>query len=65
MNFAAKLRTLRKRLGLSQAQAGGIIGVNQATFARYESGKRTPPAERVLTQQQILAKLERLEKREK
>ena len=35
-------RAWREHLGLTQAQVGARMGVNQATYAKMESGKTTP-----------------------
>jgi len=37
------LRAIRKRLGLTQAQAGKYFGGGVTAFSRYESGKTAPP----------------------
>ena len=39
---AEDIRTLRRRLGLNQAQFWSRVGVTQSGGSRYESG-RTPP----------------------
>lgn len=38
----ADLKTLRKRLGLSQAEIAERLGVDQATISRIEAGKARP-----------------------
>ena len=47
----AKIRAIRKRLGLTQAQLAGSLGVTPAAVCLWESGKRKPggPACRLLT----------------
>lgn len=57
--FAAALRRLRKRVGISQAKAAGILGVKPNSLARWERGERTPPAEAELplSRERILRKL--------
>jgi len=35
---AAEVRRLRKRLGLTQARFGRLLGVHRVTVARWESG---------------------------
>jgi HTH-type transcriptional regulator/antitoxin MqsA len=37
------LRDIRKRLGLTQSQAGKYFGGGVTAFSRYESGKTAPP----------------------
>jgi HTH-type transcriptional regulator/antitoxin MqsA len=41
-NYAAHVRAIRKRLRLSQEEAGRIIGGGKRAFQKYESGKSTP-----------------------
>jgi transcriptional regulator with XRE-family HTH domain len=38
-----ELKELRKRLGLSQTEAAGLVHVSQRTWARYESGAKPVP----------------------
>jgi transcriptional regulator with XRE-family HTH domain len=40
--FSLAVRTIRSRLGLSQAEFASKIGCNQNTVSRYESGKLLP-----------------------
>jgi HTH-type transcriptional regulator/antitoxin MqsA len=42
--YAARVKAVRKKLGLSQEEAGRIIGGGRRAFQKYESG-RTPPSE--------------------
>jgi transcriptional regulator with XRE-family HTH domain len=42
-SFAAWVRGLRSRLGLSQELLGRRVGVSQATVGRWELGKSRPP----------------------
>ncbi|HEX2762217.1 MAG TPA: type II TA system antitoxin MqsA family protein [Allosphingosinicella sp.] len=42
--YGAHVRNLRKRLGLSQEEAGRIIGGGKRAFQKYESGA-VPPSE--------------------
>jgi len=37
-----KLKTLRKRKGLSQKQLAEALGVDQSSISKYERGTRTP-----------------------
>lgn len=39
----AELKTLRKRLGLSLAQAARQVEVNPRTWARWEASEKVPP----------------------
>lgn len=40
----AELRRIRRKLGLSQADAARLAGGGHNAFSRYETGKVTPPA---------------------
>lgn len=42
MKFGEKLRTERKRKGLTQAELGSIVGVSKRTIVNYESGEIYP-----------------------
>jgi DNA-binding XRE family transcriptional regulator len=42
--FGGKLRTLRKRDGLTQQQLGARLGVRQAYIAQLEKGQKIPNA---------------------
>ncbi len=50
--FAAWVRELRKRLGLSQELLGRRVGVSQTTVGRWESGEAPPPR---ATQKRLMA----------
>ncbi|NOT57451.1 MAG: type II toxin-antitoxin system MqsA family antitoxin [Deltaproteobacteria bacterium] len=39
----AEMRRIRKKLGLTQAQAGALFGGGHNAFSRYESGAARPP----------------------
>jgi HTH-type transcriptional regulator / antitoxin MqsA len=43
LNSAPDLRAIRKRLRLTQAEAGRIFGGGVTAFSRYERGKIKPP----------------------
>lgn len=43
--FAANMRSFRKRLGLTQTQAGARIGWTQQQWGIYESGEKSPGIE--------------------
>lgn len=40
--FGVRLKELRKNKGLTQIQLAEKVGVNQSTFANWESGRRVP-----------------------
>jgi HTH-type transcriptional regulator / antitoxin MqsA len=40
--YAAHIRKVRKKLGLTQESAGHIIGGGKRAFQKYESGKMVP-----------------------
>lgn len=42
--YAARVRAVRKKLGLTQEEAGRIIGGGRRAFQKYESGA-TPPSD--------------------
>ena len=42
--YAARVKAVRKKLGLTQEEAGRIIGGGRRAFQKYESGT-TPPSE--------------------
>ena len=46
--MARRLRTLREKMGMSQAKLAKEIGVTQASVNRYETARVTPPAEVLL-----------------
>ena len=46
--MAIRLRTLREKMGMSQAKLAKEIGVTQASVNRYETARVTPPAEVLL-----------------
>ncbi len=39
---AARVRKLRDRLGLTQAQAGARVGVNDSMWCHWEKGRHKP-----------------------
>lgn len=51
MDFA----TIRKDLGLSQAELAEKLGVNQATVSRFENGKLIPDKRTILAVQALKA----------
>jgi HTH-type transcriptional regulator/antitoxin MqsA len=52
--YAARIKTVRKKLGLTQEEAGVIIGGGKRAF-QYESG-RTPPSDAAVGLIEILAR---------
>jgi DNA-binding transcriptional regulator YiaG len=42
----ARILTLRKKLGLSQAELGLLVGVNRSSVLSWEKGKSKPKAEK-------------------
>ena len=53
--YGARVRKLRKRLKLSQEEAGRIIGGGKRAFQKYESGA-TPPSDAAVGLIEVLAK---------
>jgi HTH-type transcriptional regulator/antitoxin MqsA len=53
MAYAAHVRAVRKRLKLTQEEAGRIIGGGRRAFQKYESGA-TPPSDAAVGLLEIL-----------
>ncbi len=53
--YAARVRQVRKRLKLSQEEAGRIIGGGKRAFQKYESGA-TPPSDAAVGLIELLMK---------
>ena len=53
--YAAHVRSVRKKLGLTQEEAGAIIGGGKRAFQKYESG-RTPPSDAAVGLIELLAR---------
>jgi HTH-type transcriptional regulator/antitoxin MqsA len=53
--YATRIKTVRKKLGLTQEEAGVIIGGGKRAFQKYESG-RTPPSDAAVGLIEILAR---------
>ncbi|MFW6024037.1 MAG: helix-turn-helix domain-containing protein [Dichotomicrobium sp.] len=58
MSFPTELRSLRDRLGISQAKVADILGVTRMTVYNWERGLSAPPDEPIRSKAQILAELE-------
>ncbi len=56
VQWGARIRSRRQKLGLSQTDLAEAVGISQAAIARYESGTRRPGAD---TQRDIARALER------
>ena len=41
-SFSGRLRTVRRRLGLSQAELASLAGLDEGSICRWESGRRAP-----------------------
>ncbi len=54
MTFARNVRELRKRLGLTQAQLGGMLGYTEKSVSKWESGTSVPPAGTLFRLSEIL-----------
>ena len=61
MTFAAQLKQARHAAGLSQSQVAALLGVTAQSVYYWESGKRVPPSEPVLTQSAILSAIKAIE----
>lgn len=53
--YAARIKAVRKMLGLTQEEAGVIIGGGKRAFQKYESG-RTPPSDAAVGLIELLAR---------
>jgi HTH-type transcriptional regulator/antitoxin MqsA len=53
--YAAHVKAVRKRLGLTQEEAGVIIGGGKRAFQKYENG-RTPPSDAAVGLIEVLAR---------
>lgn len=45
MHYYERIKDLRVKAGLTQAQIGEMLGVKQSQYQRWESGKRDYPIE--------------------
>ncbi len=54
-DYAAHVKAVRKRLGLTQEEAGVIIGGGKRAFQKYESG-RMPPSDAAVGLIEVLAR---------
>jgi len=54
MNISEKIRTLRKRKGLTQEQLGDLLGVSYMTVRRWETGKTSPKIKKIKKMSEIL-----------
>ena len=48
MTFAERLRFMRTRMGLTQAQVADAIGAERTTYTYYEKGRNEPSMERLI-----------------
>ncbi len=55
MNFATKLRALRCMMELTQSSIADALGIERATYAKYESGHTSPPADVVYLLSQLFS----------
>lgn len=53
--YATHVKSVRKKLGLTQEEAGVIIGGGKRAFQKYESG-RTPPSDAAVGLIELLAR---------
>lgn len=54
MGYLEQLKTLRKKRGWSQAELAELVGVEQPTIQRWESGKRLPDLDKLQTLAEVL-----------
>lgn len=62
-SFRTQLRALRTQAGLTQEGLADLLGTTVGTIKNWESGRTEPPAERVLTQSDILRAVREYRKR--
>lgn len=62
MNFAEKLKSERKRLGLSQAELAALLDVSKSAVEKWEYGTKIPIA---IAQEGALARLGKTKNRPK
>lgn len=48
MTFAERLKFMRTRMGLTQAQVADAIGAERTTYTYYEKGRNEPSMERLI-----------------
>jgi transcriptional regulator with XRE-family HTH domain len=53
-DFGARLKRLREKRGLSQAELADMIGVHKSHMLRYEHGQTSPTAERIIALARVL-----------
>lgn len=53
-DFGARLKRLREKRGLSQAELAEMIGVHKSHLLRYEHGQTSPTAEKIVALARIL-----------
>ena len=58
MQFKDRLKQARQAASLTQPAAAELLGVSLATVRNWEKGRTAPPTEPVLTQGEILARLQ-------
>lgn len=56
MTFAEQLKTERKRLGLTQPEAAGLLSVPDRTYWEWENAKTEPPE---IAQEGALARIQK------
>ncbi len=54
-DYAARVKAVRKRLGLTQEEAGVIVGGGKRAFQKYERGL-TPPSDAAVGLIEVLAR---------
>jgi transcriptional regulator with XRE-family HTH domain len=62
MTFAEKLKSERKRIGLTQPATAALLELKDRTYWEYEAGASEPPA---ITQEGALARLAKIKTKAK
>lgn len=54
MEFAERLKNLRKKVGLTQVDVAGKLGISQQAYASWERGVKKPTQENLVKIAQVL-----------
>ena len=53
-DFGARLKQLREKHGLSQAEFARMVGIHKSHLVRYEQGQSSPTAEKIIALCRVL-----------
>lgn len=60
MKFSEQLKTIRERLGLTQAGAAALLEISKSALEKWENGTKEP---KLLMQEGALARLSKLKQK--